>query len=271
MMKDLPQQLAALDRKREETAIQIFTLGTFRVCREKEWLVDKDFGRDRSIQLFQYLVTARQRRALHKEQIIDRLWEDIDPDSADQTFKVALHGINKALEPDRPRRTEPKYILRQGITYQLNTEEVWIDAAALENYIALANQLIQEDQPLAIQAYRTAIELHHGIYLPERLYEDWTSAERERLQVLILGAIITLAELLLPTIPMESVRLAQQALLIDPAWEDAYRIEMQAYLAKGNRPQAIKTYRQCEEVLMEEFGVRPLPETRKLLKEIERI
>ncbi|MEM1327140.1 MAG: BTAD domain-containing putative transcriptional regulator [Bacteroidota bacterium] len=270
-MKPLAQQLTELTEARANAPIQIYTLGTFRVCRNEEWLVDKDFGRDRSIQLFQFLVTARQRRALHKEQIIDRIWEDIDPNSADQTFKVALHGINKALEPNRPPRTEPKYILRQGITYQLTFDELWIDAAALENYIALANQLIQEDQSLAIEAYREAIDLHHGIYLPERLYEDWSSAERERLQVLTLGAMITLAELLLPTMPMESVRLAQQALLIDPAWEDAYRIEMQAYLAKGNRPQAIKTYQQCEEVLMEEFGVKPLPETRKLLKEIEAI
>lgn len=68
---------------------------------------------------------------------------------------------------------------------------------------------------------------------------------------------------------MESVRLAQQALLIDVAWEDAYRLQMQAYAAKGNRPMVIKTYQQCAAVLDEELGIQPLPETRKLMDKIQ--
>ena len=122
---------------------------------------------------------------------------------------------------------------------------------------------------MAEEAYREAIDLHHGVYLPSRLYEDWTSEERERIQVLILGAMITLGELLITENPMESIRLAQQALLIDAAWEDAYRIQMEAYFQKGNRPQAIKTYQQCEKVLDKEFGIEPLPETQALLRKIK--
>ena len=89
------------------------------------------------------------------------------------------------------------------------------------------------------------------------------------MQVLALGAIITLSELLLSENPMESIRLAQQALQIDPAWEDAYRLQMAAYFQKGNRPMAIKTYLQCEKVLEAEFGIEPLPETKALLKRIK--
>jgi DNA-binding SARP family transcriptional activator len=44
---------------------------------------------------------------------------------------------------------------------------------------------------------------------------------------------------------------------------------MQAYLEKGNRPMALKTYQQCERVLDEEFGIAPLPETRALLRKIK--
>jgi len=135
----------------------------------------------------------------------------------------------------------------------------------------IGNQCLGENPKLAILAYREAIELHHGVYLPNRLYEDWSSEERERIQVLVLGAIITLGELLLEENPMESIRLSQQALLIDTAWEDAYRIQMEAYLQKGNRPLAIKTYQQCKKVLEKEFGIEPLPETQQLLKKIKGI
>jgi len=68
--------------------------------------------------------------------------------------------------------------------------------------------------------------------------------------------------------PMESIRLCQQALLIENTWEDAYRLQMEAYLKKGNRPMAIKTFRQCAAVLEKEYGVKPLPETTALYQRI---
>lgn len=261
-------QLAHIQAKKEAASLQVQTLGTFQVWREGELLSSKDWGRDKSVQLFQFLVTARHQRALHKEQIIDRIWEDIDMKSGEQNFKVAQHGMNKTLEPLRKSREEPKYITRQGVTYQLNLSEIWIDTDAIESYIAIGNQALSEDPKLSVQAYRAAIDLHHGVYLPNRLYEDWSSAERERLQVLILGAFINLSELLVEENPMECIRLCQQALLIENTWEDAYRLQMEAYLNNGNRPMAIKTYRQCEDILEKEFRVKPMPETQKLYKEI---
>ncbi|RMG80395.1 MAG: transcriptional regulator [Bacteroidetes bacterium] len=261
-------RLTEIRAQKEAADIQVQTLGGFQVWRLGTPVSPKAWGRDITIQLFQFFITSRHRNSLHKEQIIDRLWENVDTKTGDQYFKVALHGINKVLEPDRKSRSESKYILRQGATYQLNWPAFWIDAQSLDDFIELGNAALHDDPPTAAEAYRHAIELYHGIYLPDRLYEDWSSAERERIQVLILGAIITLSELLLDENPMESIRLTQKALQIDPAWEDAYRIQMAAYLKKGNRPQAIKTYQKCREILDEEFGVEPLPETRRLFEKI---
>jgi len=260
-------RLDSIKAKHAAAAIQVQTLGGFQVWREGTAVASKEWGRDKTLQLFQYFVTARRRKAQHKEQIMDRLWEE-DGDSGDQNFKVALHGIHKVLEPYRKSHSEARYIVRQGLTYQLLSEQIWIDADAMEACIALGNQYLSEEPILAQNAYREAIDLYKGTYLPNRIYEDWSSDERERLQVLVLGAMTTLSELLLPENPMESIRLTQLALLMDAAWEDAYRIQMEAWLIKGNRPMAIKTYRQCEKVLDEEMGIAPLPETKKLLKRI---
>lgn len=270
-MDKTAEQLTQLMEKRAAAAVAVQTMGKFQVWVAGEKVPVKEWGRDKTVQLFQFLVTARHRRGLHREQIIDRLWEDLDEKAGEQVFKVALHGINKVLEPNRKSRSDARFVERQGQTYQLNLEEMWIDADAIEAFIALGNQLLVTDPAPAKQAYQEAISLHHGTYLPNRLYEDWSSDERERLQVLALGATITLGELRLNENPLESVRLAQQALLLDPTWEDAYRLEMQAYLRKGNRPMAIKSYQQCEKILDEEFGIEPLPETKKLLREIRGI
>jgi len=243
-------------------------MGTFEGYINGNLIPPKSWGRDKTVQLFQFMITSRHRRALHKEQIISRLWEDADGEGGDRDFKVALHGVNKALEPDRPSRSEPKYVIRQGLTYQLNFEAIWIDADVMERFIAIGNATAHTDVSTAKRAFEEAIKLHHGVYLPNRLFEDWTSEERERLQLLILGAYISLAELVLPQNPQACIQLCQEALILDHAWEDAYRLQMQAYIANGNRPQVIKTYKKCEAVLEEEFGIEPLPQTKRVLLEI---
>lgn len=266
-MSDFLQQLQALQTFQENAQIRIDTLGGFCVWRNQQKIDNKEWGRDKTVQLLQYFVSNRQRNALHKEKIMDGLWEDWN----DRDFKVALHGINKTLEPERPSRAEPIYILRQGVSYQIDLEKVWIDLEALEKYIIIGNEAFTSDNCISKTAYKAAIDLYKGSYLPNRIYEDWTSEEREKTQLSILGAYVTLAGILVDENPSESIRLAQKALAIDNTWEDAYRIQMKAYIVKGNRPQAIKTYMKCKVILEEEYGISPLPETKKLLKQIEEI
>lgn len=267
-MSTLSDRLVQLEEKLTNASLQIRTLGSFAAVVDGSSISSKAWGRDKTLQLFQFLITARSRSSLHREKIIDRLWEDAEKDEGDRNFKVALHGINKALEPNRPPRTDPKYINRQGVTYQLNQEEMWIDAQAVEDYIAIANEARGTDDKVAVSAYRSALEHHNGLYLPNRIYEDWSSEERERLQVLVLSAYISLAELMLTQQPLETVRLAQKAISIDNTWEDAYQLQMKAYLAQGNRPAAIKSYQQCIKVLDKEFGLDPLPETQRIYDSI---
>lgn len=266
-MSVLNDSLQTLKTFQNEADIRIETLGQFAVWRHHEKIESKAWSRDKTTQLLQYLVSNRHRNALHKEQIMDHLWEDWN----DNDFKVAMHGLNKVLEPNRASRIDPKYIIRQGISYQLDLDAVWIDVEALEKYVIIGNESYGTNDDTAKNAYKAAIDLYKGMYLPNRIYEDWSSEEREKIQVLILGAYITLAEMVLEKKPLESIRLAQSALAIDATWEDAYRIQMQAYIAKGNRPQAIKTYSKCETILEDEYGIAPLPETKQLLKTIEAI
>ena len=104
---------------KEQASMKIETLGQFLLTRDGTSVKQKEWGRDRTLQLFQFLLTSRNRRALHKEQIADRIWEDVAGKSLDQTLKVAVFGINKVLEPNREKRTDPKFLLRQGSTLSL--------------------------------------------------------------------------------------------------------------------------------------------------------
>ena len=253
--------LEALIQSKASAQLVFTTLGRFVAMVNGREISPKDWGRDKTIQLIQFFITSRHRKGLHKEQILDRLWPDSGMEEGNRDFKIAYHGINKALEPNRKSREEPKYFLRQGLTYQLNEENVWIDAEAFDQAIQIANRAMNDDPETAIQALEYASSLYDGTYLPNRIFEDWSSLERERLQLLAINAMISLGEMKLSANPEESIRLAQEALIIDSTWEEAYRLQMLAYLKKGNRPQVIKTYQACKKALMDEFEIEPLPET----------
>ena len=223
---------------KENAALRVYTLGRFETYRGDHLITTKEWGRDRSIQLFQYLITIRDRHGLHKEMIMDRIWGDDN----EQQFKIALHGLNKVLEPERQSRSEPKFVIRQGLTYQLDFSSIWIDVEQIDRLIAYANQNLIKHPIQARQAYEQIAALYQGIFLPNRIYEDWSSDERERIQILVLGCLVQLAALYLHENPLESIRLAEEALQIEPSWEEAYRIIMQAFDLKSNRPMVIKTY-----------------------------
>ena len=120
--QELTTELASHKKAKLEAPIKFQTLGQFTLWRHGEKVNAKAWGRDKTVQLIQYLISYRNRHALHKEHIMDHLWEEGD----DRDFKVALHGVNKVLEPNRASRTEPIYVERQGVTYQLNLNLVWI-------------------------------------------------------------------------------------------------------------------------------------------------
>jgi DNA-binding SARP family transcriptional activator len=264
----IDHNLEDIKRSKQEASLVVETLGGFNVFVNGREITSKDWGRDKTVQLIQFFITARHRRGLHKEQIIDRLWEGSTMDEGMRDIKVALHGINKALQPDRKPRQQPKFIIRQGVTYQLSEKEVWIDAEAFDQTLALLSLNSNENTENSRQILRYATELYKGSYLPNRAFDDWTATERERLQLLAINAMISLGELTLQTNPTESIRLAQEALIVDPTWEEAYRLQMTAYSMKKNRPQVIKTYKACTKVLDEEFGIAPLPETKRIYDQV---
>jgi DNA-binding SARP family transcriptional activator len=143
-----------------------------------------------------------------------------------------------------------------------------VDAPAFEADVSEGNRALETDPQAAARRYRRALALYRGDFLPERRYEDWTSPRRERLQTLMLGTLVKLADLQVAGTPLEAIRLAERALEVDRAWEDAYRTLMRAYLQTGNRPLALRAYERCVAVLQEEFQIPPLPETQALYEQI---
>jgi class 3 adenylate cyclase len=65
-----------------------------------------------------------------------------------------------------------------------------------------------------------------------------------------------------------AIRMAEDAIALDPFRESAYRRLMQAYRASGSRADAIRAYERCSEILNRELGIEPSAETKALHDEV---
>ncbi len=249
--------------------LRVQTLGRFAVWRGDEKIPESDWGREKARRLFQYLLTYR-RQHITKERIAGELWPELDAGRADRDFKVALNALQSSLEPDHPARSRSTYITRLGASYGLNPEaSIVLDVTEFEAGIVAGAAAEKTATAQAIANYRGALSLYHGEYLPDAIYEDWSSGERERLAALYLTSAGRLARLLLEQDQLiEAIDWSQRVLAADNCWEEAYRLLMEAHMANGNRPLAIRIYRQCQEALANELGLAPMAETTRLFKQI---
>lgn len=239
--------------------LTVQTLGPFAVWRGDELVTARDWQREKARQIFQLLLTYRG-QWFYREQIVDHLWPHLPPDAAERDFKVALNALAKALEPDRPRGAPSFFVIRRDNVYGLNpAAHVVIDADEFQR-LAGSNE---------VAALRRALALYEDDYLPDSLYEDWSTAERRRLRHLYLSTAERLARHLLQAGSWdETVAICQTILARDNCWEAAYRLQMQVHAAQNNRSQVHAVYQRCLDTLRQELDVEPSPATQALFERL---
>jgi two-component SAPR family response regulator len=122
-----------------------------------------------------------------------------------------------------------------------------------------ANTLIEKAESLG-----EAIAIVKGIYLPD-IDSSWATIERERLWRLYADATLELARIHLESGSFNTaLDYCHKILTEDKCLEEAHRLAMRAYAAKGNRAGVIRQFEICRQALMEEIQTLPSPQTASL-------
>jgi LuxR family maltose regulon positive regulatory protein len=247
--------------------LRVQMLGTFRVWRGLHEIHAREWQREKARQLLQLLLTYRG-QWVQREQICAWLWPDADLDAAERQFKVTLNALNAALEPARPPRVAPFFVRRQGLAYSFAPSYgAWIDVDEFELRAAAAD----DDLDFARRNAQAAVQLYHGDYLAESLYDAWTTEERERLLARYLAAAVEYAARLSGEGEQaQAVQLCEQVLRRDRCYEEAYQTLIRAHARAGSRSLALRSYARCAQALGDELGMEPLPETIELYERLKR-
>ena len=93
-------------------------MGGFVVRRGDETIPVSAFGRERARAVLGALVCAGG--PVHREQLLDWLWPDLDVERGLRALHVTLHGLRRALEPELGRGSAGRSVIRsEGEGYRL--------------------------------------------------------------------------------------------------------------------------------------------------------
>ncbi|HJS59503.1 MAG TPA: AAA family ATPase [Vicinamibacteria bacterium] len=216
------------------------------------------FPRKKSEALLAYLALhAGQMQA--RDKLAALLWGEASDTRARHSLRQALVSLRQAL----PRETGP-LLLENG-------DAVAINPAVVEVDVPLFEQLLADGSPEALERaaglYRG--DLLEGLAIAEPPFEEWLTAERERLREMGLEALVRLlAHQIRIAVNDEAVQTAIRVLRLDPTQESVHRSLMRLYARQGRRGAALRQYQICIATLERELGVEPEPETKQLYRDL---
>lgn len=232
-MTNAPSPLDPADAR-----IAVRLLGAFAVTIDGTELPAERWPSLRAAQLVQLLCLADARR-LRREQVIDALWPQLDPEAGAANLRKAAHHARQALG------RQDAVVLQGGTAALWPGESIAVDAAGFERHARAA--LASRDAADCASAARD----YGGDLLPGSRYEAWAEPARERLHACHAELLRTAGDW---------ARLAQ----VEPTDEAAHRALMARELAAGNRTAAIRWYARLRRALQEELGVAPERDTEAL-------
>ncbi|MEU5692630.1 BTAD domain-containing putative transcriptional regulator [Actinosynnema sp. NPDC020468] len=236
-------------------------LGLLRVVRGDR---DVDLGAAKQRAVLAVLLLARN-TPVSRDQIIEAVWGDAVPSSAINLVQTYVAGLRRALEPSRARRAPAELLTSVGDGYLLRVDPARVDLDLVERGVAASARLrAAGDLVGAAGLLDEALELWRGEPLGG-VTGLFAEVERGRLAERRLAVLEERAELwLLIGRGAELVPSLTSLVAEHPLRERGHGLLMRALCQAGRQAEALSVYRDARRVLIDELGVEPGPELRKL-------
>lgn len=249
--------------------ITVNLLGPFSISRDFHEIEDKEWKREKAKELFLYLLLNKD-RYVSKDELLHVLWPNGNDVAMARDFKVIYNACLKVLEPERNAREDSAYIIRKNSMYQLHQSVG--SATDVDYFKKFANYGLEEKDPyIAIEWLLMAVSLYKGNLLEEYPHIDWIQAKRDELFNLYILVIERIAQSYMKLKKYQEVIFwAEKLTQLDNTWEEGYRLLMLSFYNLNNRPQAVKWYEKCVDVLQSELNIQPMESTYEIYEMIIR-
>jgi predicted ATPase/DNA-binding SARP family transcriptional activator len=211
--------------------------------------------------LFAYLLTYRDRPHT-RDLLAGTFWPNLPDKVARRRLSQALWRIRKALDP------EP-VLLTERDTVQINPGlPLWLDIEEFARHRAYCSGEGAAGGSEAIVHCELCLEHYRGDFL-SGYYDDWLFPERERLRDQLLDVLERLVVGYKGRGDYQTALTYARRLASEDPWrEESHREVMRLCYVLGRGTEALQQYDICRQMLAEELGTEPSPETEGLAAEI---
>ena len=210
------------------------------------------------------LLLVNVNRTLAIDRIVDSLWGDDVPETAQKMVQVHVSHLRKVLDPQTIRTRPPGYAL------VLPKEQ--LDLHRFETGVLEARRALDDDRPgEAVHRFREALSLWRGPALAEFTSEPFAESEQARLEDLRMYAVEGLLDAELE-LGRHRAAVGELEVLIaeHPLRERLRRQHMLALYRSGRHAEALASYQTFRRTLSDELGIEPPASLRELERRILR-
>jgi DNA-binding SARP family transcriptional activator len=205
-----------------------------------------------------------------REQVVDRLWPNLDQAAADTSLRVALHHLRRLLEPHLGGEAKSRYIqTERGLIWFSRQPEVAVDLDQFRAALTHAEAAVSAgDRPATARSYEQACRLYRSDLAADDPYSPALQELRTTFRFRLLAALDWLGQYYWNEAkdPARAILIFQQRLVWDEAGESAHQALMRIYLENGQAAEALRQYAACREALVQ-LEALPSRTTESLLRQ----
>src|SRR5262245_11682451 len=199
-------------------------------------------------------------RVVPTDRLVDLLWGEEAPKSATASLQNAVGRLRRALGADVLETRAPGYVL--------SVEQDQIDARRFERTLVDVRRLPADERR---ERLNDALELWRGPALAEFAFDDFAQAEIRRLEELRLVAREERIDADLELGRHADVIGELEGLVRDHPLRETFRKQLMLALYRaGRQAEALEVYQDARARFIDELGIEPGPELKRLQSEILR-
>jgi DNA-binding SARP family transcriptional activator/WD40 repeat protein len=208
---------------------------------------------------------ARANHTVSVDALVDGVWAGQPPDSAERTIRAYVARLRKAMEPGRRRGAPSGVLVTEGRGYRLQVGPDQFDALRFEQLARHGAEQLRCGDTTASRTLREALGLWTGDAYAEFADVEPFSSEARRLDELRLVALEDRVDADIASgAGAELVAEIDRLVADHPFRERLWGQLMVTLYRAGRQRDALAAYGRARSVLVEELGVEPGPDLRRL-------
>jgi DNA-binding SARP family transcriptional activator len=237
--------------RRLATHVMVEDLGRVRiVVRDRE--VEGSDVRRKVLGLLCLLLT-RPRWTATREEVVDGLWPDLEPQSAVNSLNQTVYFLRRVFEPEYKEDVSPGYVMQDGETIWLDPE--LIDARSRRCLVIIRSVAGDPDAESSLALARE----YRGKFALDFAYEEWAGTFRDSLHAAYLRVIESALRLDVDSGNYSrGVLLAERAYEVEPDSEELQLALVRIYRLAGAHAAAAEQYAHYARS-MRDLGIEPRP------------